>query len=59
MHLHRDILLKGFICESDLQNLIQKCTYNEDKKVWIVPRFTLNNAGLPVFGGASEDQSNI
>jgi len=59
MHLYRDILLKGFISDSDLQNLIQKCTYNEDKKVWVVPRFTLNNSGLPVFGGASDDQSNI
>lgn len=43
--MYKEILLKGIVSEQDLQNLVDKCAYSDEKKVWIIPRFRLTNTG--------------
>ena len=35
--------MKGIVSESDLKALVQKCTYSDEKKLWMIPRFRLTN----------------
>lgn len=44
--LYREILLKGIVSEADLKNLAEKCAWNDDKKMWVIPRFRLTSQGL-------------